>query len=284
MLRGSRGNSETALAISGAARLTVHGSAAAVVVGVAMGGGDANGGTVARGAEAIVGSGVLDTVESLEPHPPTVSVAAAITTAHFTFPTVPCRTSRIVRHTGRLSEGDVGGRGYRAGVTRVVKVRVLPTEAEAIALEATLRACNSAANWLAARMHAERLHRRHDAQKRFYSDLRRQFGLSAQQAIRVIGKVADAYAALRANTSAGNYGPPGSPRRTRVQDKPIRFRADAAQPFDARWLSWQIPDSAGTREAAVSIRSVRGRLRNLRVIAAPRDLVLLRKARSGRPT
>jgi putative transposase len=116
----------------------------------------------------------------------------------------------------------------------LVKVRVLPTEAETIALEATLRACNSAANWLAARMHAERLHRRHDAQKRFYSDLRRQFGLSAQQAIRVIGKVADAYAALRANTSAGNYGPPASPRRTRVQDKPIRFRADAARPFDAR--------------------------------------------------
>ncbi len=54
--------------------------------------------------------------------------------------------------------------------------------------------------------------------------MRRKFGLSAQQAIRVIGKVADAYAALRANTFAGNYGPPGSPRRTRVQDKPIRFR------------------------------------------------------------
>jgi putative transposase len=31
----------------------------------------------------------------------------------------------------------------------------------------------------------------------------------------------------------------------------------------------------------VSIRSVRGRLRNLRVIAAPRDLVLLRNSQVG---
>jgi putative transposase len=162
-----------------------------------------------------------------------------------------------------------------AGVTRVVKVRVLPTEAEAIALEATLRTSNNAATWLAARMHAERRHRRHDAQKRFYSELRRQFGLAAQPTIRVIGKVEDAETALRANTSAGNCGPPGSPCRTRVQDTPIRFRSDAAQPFDARCLSWQIPDSAGTREASVSIWSVHGRLRNVRVTAAQRDLVLV---------
>src|SRR5712675_3353042 len=155
--------------ISGAARLTAHGSASAVVVVVAAGGCDANGGGVAGGAETTVGCGVLDTVESLEPHPATTSPAAAIKTAHFTFPTVPCGTSRIVRHTGRLAERDVGGRGYRAGVTRVVKVRVLPTGAEAIALQATLRTSNSAATWLSARMHAERLHRRHDAQKRFYS-------------------------------------------------------------------------------------------------------------------
>jgi len=46
-------------------------------------------------------------------------------------------------------------------------------------------------------------------------------------------------------------------------------------------LTWQIPDSAGTREAAVSIWSVHGRLRNVRVIAAPRDLVLLRNSQIG---
>jgi IS605 OrfB family transposase len=130
-------------------------------------------------------------------------------------------------------------------------------------------------------MHAERLHRKYDVQKRFYHELRGQFGLSAQTAIRVIGKVADAYTTLHANTSAGNYGAPGTPRRTRVVDTPIRFHADAAQPFDARYLSWQIPDSAGTRAGVVSIWSVRGRLRNVRIVAAPQDLVLLRNSQIG---
>ena len=52
--------------------------------------------------------------------------------------------------------------------------------------------------------------------KRFYSELKRRFGLSAQPAIRVIGKVGDAYATLKANIDAGNYGPPGSERRKKV--------------------------------------------------------------------
>ncbi len=111
----------------------------------------------------------------------------------------------------------VGASGYRAGVKQVVKVLVLPTEPEAAALEAT----------------------------------------------------------LRANVAAGNYGPPGSPRRAKVAATPIRFRADAAQPFDARCLSWQIADTVGGRDAVVSIWTTHGRLRTIRVLAAPRDLVLL---------
>jgi hypothetical protein len=63
------------------------------VVGVATDGSDPAGGAVACGAEAIVGSGVLDTVESLEPHPATVRVAAAIRTAHFTTGTVPGKST-----------------------------------------------------------------------------------------------------------------------------------------------------------------------------------------------
>ena len=104
----------------------------------------------------------------------------------------------------------VGAGGYRAGVKQVVKVRMLPTEEQAAALAATLRRCNEAASWLSAGMHAERVHRKHEAQKRFYTEIKQQFGLSAQPAIRVIGKVADSYATLRANIDAGNYGPPGS--------------------------------------------------------------------------
>jgi putative transposase len=159
---------------------------------------------------------------------------------------------------------------------QVVKVRLLPTEQQAASLEATLRVCNEAASWLSAEMHAGRVRRKYDAQRQFYRDLRQRWGLSAQPAIRVIAKVADAYSALRANINAGNYGPPGSPRRNSVWDKPISFRADASQPFDARCLSWKIPDAVGAREATVSVWTTWGRLKGVRVLAAQRDLALLR--------
>ncbi len=189
----------------------------------------------------------------------------------------------IDRH-GRADVGmdrNVGGRSYGAGVKQVVKVRMLPTDVESTALAGTLLACNKAASWLSAKMHAERVHRKHDAQKRFYTELRARFGLSAQPAIRVIGKVADAYAALRANTAAGNHGPPGSQQRAIVQATPVSFRADAAQPFDARCLSWLLPNTIGDREATVSIWTVHGRLRRVRVLAAPRDLASLRTRAIG---
>jgi len=51
-------------------------------------------------------------------------------------------------------------------------------------------------------MHAARVFRKIDAQHRFYSELRQRFRLAAQPAIRVIGKVADAYAVLHATIDA----------------------------------------------------------------------------------
>ncbi len=157
----------------------------------------------------------------------------------------------------------------------VVKVRMLPTQEQAAALQGTLSTCNGAASGLSTMMHAAHLRRKHHVQKRFYTELKDQFGLSAQPAIRVIGKVADAYAALRANIEAGNYGPPGSAKRKKVAATPIEFRADAAQRFDARCLSWQIPQMVGGREATVSIWTTHGRLKGVRVLAAPNELVVL---------
>jgi putative transposase len=170
------------------------------------------------------------------------------------------------------------------GVKQVVKVRMLPSEEQAAALQATLRACNEAASWLSAAMHAERVHRKHETQKCFYTQLRARFGLSAQPAIRVIGKVADAYATLRANIDAGNYGPPGSEKRTKVAATPIGFRADAAQPLDARCLSWQIPDSVGAREATVSIWTTAGRRKASGSSRRRGIWSCWAPARSGRPT
>jgi IS605 OrfB family transposase len=123
-------------------------------------------------------------------------------------------------------------------------------------------------------MHTAGTFRRFDVQKRFYADLRTRFGLAAQPAIRVIGKTVDAYTTLRANLKAGNYGPPESDRRRKVEATPIVFRLQAAQPFDARCLSWQL--GAGGREGTVSIWTTAGRLRNLRIVGNPGHLALLR--------
>jgi putative transposase len=166
------------------------------------------------------------------------------------------------------------------GVKQVVKLRVLPSEGEAAALDETLRTCNAAASWLSEQMHAARVFRKIDAQHRFYTELRERFGLAAQPAIRVIGKVADAYAALRANITAGNYGPPGSVRRRKIEETPIVFRPWAAQPFDARCLSWQFPDDVG-RAATVSIWTVAGRLKSIPILGDPRQLMLLRTRAIG---
>jgi putative transposase len=124
-------------------------------------------------------------------------------------------------------------------VKQVVKVRTLPAAAEADALEQALRVCNAATTWLSQQMHAARV---------FYGS-GRAWGAAA---IRVIGKVYDAYTSLHPNIAAGNHGPPGTERRRRVEDSPIAFRPLAAQPFDARCLSWQFQHEMG-RAAAVSI-------------------------------
>src|SRR5205807_8918819 len=91
-------------------------------------------------------------------------------------------------------------------VKQVVQVRLLPTPEQASALADTLHACNTAASWLSEQMHTDRVMRKFDVQKRFYTELRERFGLAAQPAIRVIGKTVDAYTTLRANLRAGNYG------------------------------------------------------------------------------
>ncbi|WP_143466967.1 hypothetical protein [Lentzea kentuckyensis] len=116
----------------------------------------------------------------------------------------------------------------------------MPTPEQAVALRATLLACNAAASWLSERMHAASEFRKFDVQKRFYAELRDRFGLAAQPTIRVIGKTVDAYTTLRANLTAGNYGRPGTDRRRKIESSPVAFRPEAGQPFDARCLSWQL--------------------------------------------
>jgi putative transposase len=186
-----------------------------------------------------------------------------------------CRHSTRAPNSERVWDELSVARVSVRGVKQVVRLRALPTDEQATALDDTLRRCNAAASWLSAQMHAARVFRKIDAQYRFYTELRERFGLAAQPAIRVIGKVADAYAALRANIAAGNCGPPGSDRRRKIEESPIVFRPSSAQPFDARCLSWRFPDEVG-RAATVSIWTVTGRLKNVQIMGDPKQLMLLR--------
>ncbi|WP_433653862.1 RNA-guided endonuclease InsQ/TnpB family protein [Nocardia sp. CA-128927] len=156
---------------------------------------------------------------------------------------------------------------------RIVVVKLAPTPEQYEALKATLELCNAGANAVAQLAHTATDRRPFALQKQVYAHLKAS-GLSAQPAIRVIKKVADAYAARQANLTNGNYGPPGSKRYAKVVGKAIVFRKDAGQPFDDRCLSWRIDSST------VSIWTTAGRLRRLGFVCAPWQLKLL-TARKG---
>ncbi|WP_433519846.1 RNA-guided endonuclease InsQ/TnpB family protein [Nonomuraea sp. CA-143628] len=157
----------------------------------------------------------------------------------------------------------------------VVQVKLLPTPEQAAALEATLCAVNAAACQVSRHAHAQRTFRNYDLRKHTYAQIKDGYGLAAQAAQHVIKKVADAYATLHANIRAGNLGKAGSTRRVRAESTPIAFRAEAAQPFDDRCLSWQID------ARTVSIWSVAGRLKNLQFTASAEQLKTLSTHRKG---
>jgi putative transposase len=159
-------------------------------------------------------------------------------------------------------------------VKLVVQVKLTPSPEQAAALEATLRACNLEADRVSELAYWTGKKTRAALQPTAYAGLKAA-GLSAQPALHVIRKVADAYSTLAANLKAGNHGKPGSAKRTKVESKPIAFRPDAAQPFDDRCLSWQ--HDAQT----VSIWSTAGRLKAVPYVGNPDHLKTLREHRKG---
>ncbi|WPB88674.1 RNA-guided endonuclease InsQ/TnpB family protein [Streptomyces malaysiensis] len=159
----------------------------------------------------------------------------------------------------------------------VVQVKLTPSPEVATALEATLRSCNDAANWLSLRAQdreEDRDRTRKALQSFAYAELKAR-GLSAQPALHVIRKVADAYSTRKANLKAGNYGRKDSKRYQRIADNPVRFRADAAQSYDDRCLSWQY--DAGT----VSIWTTAGRIRGVPFVGLPGAVKTLAEYRRG---
>ncbi|THV43505.1 RNA-guided endonuclease InsQ/TnpB family protein [Glycomyces buryatensis] len=155
-----------------------------------------------------------------------------------------------------------------------VTVKLSPTPEQAASMRATLKVANEAANWVSQVAFDRGVPREYALRTHTYAELKTR-GLGAQAAQHVIKKVSDAYTTLRANIKAGNLGEPGSVRRGKAESKPIAFRADSAQPFDDRCLSWQL--DAGT----VSIWTVAGRIRGIPFTGGADQLKTLRGFRKG---
>lgn len=166
------------------------------------------------------------------------------------------------------------------GVKQVVRVKLLPEGPQLDALMRTLAACNDTATLVAWIAHENRAFRKRDLRAISYATAREHAGLGAQVAQSCIRKVADSYAALRANLRNGRYGPRGSRRRERVESTPIAFRTDAAQPFDDRCLSWH-HDQDSDNGGAVSIWTIDGRMKDLRFVGHPDQVAMLRQYRKG---
>lgn len=156
----------------------------------------------------------------------------------------------------------------------VVAVRLFPAASQEAALRDTLALCNRAANMVSARAFETRVTEKQSLQRLVYGDLK-EMGLSAQPAIHVARKVAGAYVTLKAGIRAGNLGESGSKRRVKAESKPIRFRPDAAQPFDDRCLSWQ----PGRR--TVSIWTTAGRMAGIPFRCSDAQYEQLREYRCG---
>ncbi len=155
-----------------------------------------------------------------------------------------------------------------------MQVKLLPTLEQARALEATLTVCNALATSISAIAHENKVTSAFSLHHLTYHQSAGS-GVSAQPRVRTIKKVADAYKTLRANLAAGNYGRVGSPKRLKVEGRPVVFRPDAAQPFDDRCLSWQ------HQATTVSIWTTTGRMRGLAYTGLPAHLELLATRRQG---
>lgn len=156
----------------------------------------------------------------------------------------------------------------------VVQVKLLPSPDTFKALADTLRVCNREANRISHTACTTGAKSRIALQRAAYGDLKAA-GLSAQPALHVIRKVADAYTALAANIEAGNLGSPGSARRATADSKAIGFRSTAAQPFDDRCLSWRFDAQT------ISIWTTVGRIKHVPFRCSPEQLVVLRTYRKG---
>jgi putative transposase len=160
-------------------------------------------------------------------------------------------------------------------VKTVVQVKLLPSPVQAAALQETLHTVNEAANCASRLAYQHQVTEKTALQRLTYTQLKADYGLSAQPAIHVIRKVAGAYASLAANPKSGSYGKSGSRRRVRTEGRPVTFRPTATQPYDDRCLSWQMD------MRTVSIWTTRGRLRGIPITGSDEQFATIARYRRG---
>ena len=141
---------------------------------------------------------------------------------------------------------------YDKGVKLTLQTQLLPERDHAAKLKATVERFNEAANWAAGIAFEHQCSNKIDLQKIVYRDLREQFGLSSQMAVRCIAQVCEAY----------------------KRDKSIQptFRKHAAVPYDLRLMSFKGPDRVSllTLEGRVLVAIIMGKYQAERT-PTPRD-------------
>jgi putative transposase len=119
------------------------------------------------------------------------------------------------------------------------KVKLQPTDAQADSLKRTLETANEACNYISQVAWDAKTFGQFQIHKLVYQDVRSNFGLSAQLAVRCIAKVTDAYKLDRKTPPKG----------------PPTFKPHGAVPYDDRILYWRTDDQV------VSIWTLDGRQR-----------------------
>src|SRR5215831_4021828 len=126
-----------------------------------------------------------------------------------------------------------------------LQLKLVPTTEQHTALLETMRAFNAAASYAAEVGYRDHVFTQISLHKRCYRELRDRFGLSAQMAVRAIGKAVEAFK-----------------RDKRVC--PV-FRPEGAMTYDERLLGWKGPaclalDVAGTRDRGHGLWGIPSRL------------------------
>ena len=152
-----------------------------------------------------------------------------------------------------------------------VKIKLVPSAADYAALAGTLNLCNELANHISVKAFEQKITSKYRLQQLMYVELK-SAGLAAQAAIHTIRKVSNAYIAQAGMIRNGVLK---GKRLHKATSKPVVFRAEAAQAFDDRNLSYFLD------KKTVSIWTINGRLKTVKFECSDEQLELLRSYRRG---